>query len=46
MEAGERKLKAEMKRLRLEMTRASNEIYRRTQKKKATTKEYQMNLRN
>ena len=35
----ERKLKTETKRLRQQIARASNEIYRRTQKRKATVKE-------
>ena len=35
----ERKLKAKMKRLRQQIARTSSEIYRRTQKRKATAKE-------
>ena len=35
----ERKLKTETKRLRQQIARTSNEIYRRTQKRKATAKE-------
>ena len=35
----QRKLKAEMKKLRQQIARASNEIHRRTEKRKATTKE-------
>ena len=38
METGERKLKVEMRRLRQQIARASNEIYQRTQKRKATAK--------
>ena len=38
----ERKLKAEMKRLRQQIARTSNEIYRRTQKRKATAKEKEL----
>ena len=38
----ERKLKAEMKRLRQQITTTSNEIYRRTQKRKATAKEKEL----
>ena len=38
METGERKLKVEMKRLRQQIARASNEIYQRTQKRKARAK--------
>ena len=36
MKTGERKLKAEMKSLRQEISRVSNKNYQRTQKKKAT----------
>ena len=39
METRERKLKGEMRRLRQQIARASNEIYRRTRKRKATAKE-------
>ena len=38
----ERKLRAEMKRLTQQIARTSNEIYRRTQKRKATTKEKEL----
>ena len=38
METRERKLKVEMKRLRQQIARTSNEIYRRTRKRKATAK--------
>ena len=34
METGERKLKTEMKRLRQQIARTINDIYRRTQKKR------------
>ena len=38
MEIGERKLKAEIERLRKQMRITSKEIYCRTKKRKATTK--------
>ena len=39
---GERKLKADIKRLRQQITRTSNEIYRRNKKRKATAKEKEL----
>ena len=38
MQTRDRKLNAEMKKLRQQITRSSNEIYRRTQKRKAAAK--------
>ena len=42
METGEVKLKAEMKRLRQQIERASNKIYEGTQKRKATAKDKEL----
>ena len=42
MEARQRKFKTEMKKLRPQIARTINEIYRRTQKRKATAKEKEL----